>query len=315
LKCFDVGATAFGWSRRNATPGSLREGEWRIGLGCATAAYPSNVGVAAARVTLFNGRARVQIAAHDIGTGAYTAIALVAADRLGLRVEDIAVELGDSDLPPGGVAAGSSHTAGICNVVAKACEQLRELKPTPGGVLETYVENLPAGVPEEAIKKLYAGQMAIARGSELEDRIAYGFGAQFAEVWVHERTGEVRVPRATGAFAAGTIINPLTAKSQFMGGMIWGISAALHEATDIDRRLARYYNDDLAEYLVPVNADIGQIEVIMVPESDTQVNPLGIKGIGELGMVGMNAAVANAVYNATGRRIRELPIRLEKLLL
>ena len=157
--------------------------------------------------------------------------------------------------------------------------------------------------------------MAIARGSELEDRIAYGFGAQFAEVWVHERTGEVRVPRGAGAFAAGTIVNPLTAKSQFMGGMIWGISAALHEATEIDRRLARYYNDDLAEYLVPVNADIGQIEVIMVPEEDTLVNPLGIKGIGELGMVGMNAAVANAVYNATGRRIRELPIRLEKLFL
>jgi xanthine dehydrogenase YagR molybdenum-binding subunit len=134
------------------------------------------------------------------------------------------------------------------------------------------------------------------------------------ETRVHSLTGEVRVPRATGAFAAGTIVNPLAARSQLMGGMIWGISAALFEATQIDPRSARYVNDDLADYLIPVNADIGEIEVIMLPEQDHQVNALGIKGIGELGNVGMNAAVANAVFHATGVRVRDLPIRIEKLL-
>ena len=134
------------------------------------------------------------------------------------------------------------------------------------------------------------------------------------EVRVHHLTGEIRVPRAVGAFAAGRIVNPLTAKSQLMGGMIWGISAALHEATEMDRRAARYTNKDLAEYLMPVHADIGEIDVILVPEEDRLVNPLGIKGIGELGNVGMNAAVANAVFHATGVRVRHIPIRLEELI-
>ena len=131
---------------------------------------------------------------------------------------------------------------------------------------------------------------------------------------MHERTREIRTPRAVGAFAAGRIINPLTARSQYMGGMIWGIGSALHEATEIDGKLARYYNKDFAEYLIPVNADTPQVDVIFVPEEDRQVNPLGMKGIGEIGIVGMNAAVANAVWHAKGRRVRELPIRIEDLL-
>jgi xanthine dehydrogenase YagR molybdenum-binding subunit len=312
-ECFAQGAASFEWSRRAPEPGSMRNGPWRIGLGCATATYPSNVGSASARVIVSSGRARVQIGGHDIGTGAYTAVALTAAERLGLRVENVAVELGDSDLPPAGLAAGSSHTASLCNAVALACERIRS-EPGSEGAHEAYVEYVPDGAPHDGVRKLYAGGLAMARGNELSDRIAYGFGAQFVEVWVHERTAEIRVPRAVGAFAAGTIVNPLTARSQFIGGMIWGISAALHEATEIDARLGRYMNADLAEYLIPVNADVGQIEAIMLPEADERVNALGIKGIGELGIVGMNAAVANAVYHATGRRIRELPIRLEKLL-
>jgi xanthine dehydrogenase YagR molybdenum-binding subunit len=301
------------------------------------------------------GTARVQIAAHDLGTGTYTVIAMLVAERLGLSSDKVSVELGDSDLPPAGLAAGSSHAASVAHVVVKACDDIRlrlagaavqsrdglfsthraedlhlragtlrdegnisEPLATAvqrvGSVIEAYAENIPAGAPPNGADMLYQGKMAMARGSERDEGIAYGFGAQFVEVRIHARTGEIRVPRALGAFAAGTIINPLTAKSQFMGGMIWGISAALHEATEIDHRLARYYNDDLAEYLIPVNADVPRIDVLMIPERDTKVNPLGIKGVGELGTVGMNAAVANAVYHATGKRIRELPIRIEHVL-
>ena len=177
-----------------------------------------------------------------------------------------------------------------------------------------FAENLPTGAPPNGLELLHKDGMAMSRGSDRKDGLAYSFGAQFVEVRVHERTREVRTPRAVGAFAAGRIINPTTARSQYMGGMIWGISSALHEATEIDKGLARYYNKDLAEYLVPVNADVRDVDVIFVPEEDAQVNTLGMKGIGEIGIVGMNAAVANAVYHATGRRIRDLPVRVEQLL-
>jgi xanthine dehydrogenase YagR molybdenum-binding subunit len=146
------------------------------------------------------------------------------------------------------------------------------------------------------------------------ENVMISFGAEFVEVRVHARTKEIRVPRITGAFAAGHIVNPRTARGQFMGGMIWGISSALHEATEIDPREGRYLNDNLADYLVPVNADIKSVEVILVPETDTLINPLGIKGLGEVANVGTSAAIANAVYHATGTRIRKLPIRIEKLL-
>jgi xanthine dehydrogenase YagR molybdenum-binding subunit len=151
-------------------------------------------------------------------------------------------------------------------------------------------------------------------GTARQDVTADAFGAHFVEVRVHSRTCEIRVPRVVSAFAAGTIINPLAAHSQFMGGAIWGLSSALHEATELDIGAARYINDNLADYLVPVNADVPSIEIIMVPEKDDRVNPLGVKGIGELGIVGMNAAVANAVFHATRKRVRALPIRAEKLL-
>ena len=162
------------------------------------------------------------------------------------------------------------------------------------------------------MERLYHGHATLTGGPEGE-KVAFAFGAQFVEVRVHALTREIRVPRAVGAFAAGRIINARTARSQLMGGMIWGISSALFEATEIDKRAARYVNDNLADYLIPVNADIQTVEVIIVPETDDWVNPLGVKGLGELGDVGLNAAIANAVFHATGKRIRDLPIRLEKL--
>jgi xanthine dehydrogenase YagR molybdenum-binding subunit len=296
----------------------MRDGDWLIGWGCASAIYPANIGAAAARLILEpQGFARVEIGAHELGTGTATIIAGLVADRFGMPVDKVVVELGSSDLPPAGLSAGSSHAASICNAVAKACDEAKHriaqsnVDPFAAGAIEVYAENIPDGAPPDAVKRLFAGQPSFV-GDENHRRCA--FGAQFAEVRVHVRTCEIRVPRILGAFAAGTIVNPVTARSQLMGGMIWGVSAALHEATEIDRRNARYTNTNFADYLIAVNADIPSCEVILVPEEDHLVNPLGIKGVGELGIVGMNAAIANAVYHATGKRVRKLPIRIESLL-
>jgi xanthine dehydrogenase YagR molybdenum-binding subunit len=316
VQCSEQAAARFAWSKRDPRPGSMREGDWLVGYGTASTMYPSNIAPAAVRVTLNpDDTARVQCATHEIGTGVYTVCALVVGDKLGLKPENVHVEVGDSALPPAPVSGGSNSTASVSNALAKACAEVLEKKRGgANGVIEAYAENLPAGADPDGVKKLYKGIPSFVRGENAKKNVRYAFGAQFVEVRVHSRTREIRVPRAVGAFAAGTIVNPVTAKSQLMGGMIWGISAALHEATEIDTRAARYTNKDLAEYLIPVNADTPDIEVIIVPERDSEVNPLGIKGIGELGNVGMNAAVANAIFHATGRRIREIPTRLEMLL-
>jgi xanthine dehydrogenase YagR molybdenum-binding subunit len=356
-ECFEAAASAFGWSRRTAAPRSMRDGDWLVGWGTAATMYPTQVAPAAVRVRLTtNGSVRVQSATHEIGNGVRTAMAIIAAESLGLPLAHIEVETGDTLLPPAPVSGGSNSTASVCNAVARACEEIRDriaraaiadaasafagadpasLKLHDGqligpgdrsealekaaarlqqGAIEVYVENNPAGAEPDASSGLYSGHARLVGGANLKDRIQFAFGAHFVEVRVHARTAEIRAPRAVGAFAFGRIVNPIAASSQLMGGQIWGISAALHEATEIDRQRARYYNDDLAEYLIPVNADIIDVQTIMLPEIDTQVNKLGIKGVGELGNVGMNAAVANAVFHATGVRVRELPIRLEKLL-
>jgi xanthine dehydrogenase YagR molybdenum-binding subunit len=357
MACFDQAAARFGWSQRNPKPATMREGDWLIGYGCATSTYPSNIGPAAARVSVTpEGKASVQLAAHEIGTGAYTVVAITAAHSLGLKVEDMTVSLGDSDLPPVTVAGGSNNAATTAHVVYKACEEVRSrlaaaavadpasphhgavpaslkladgalvgaggasepfkaaLTRVAGGVLEVHAENTPEGSKPGAMAGLYQGRAAMVRGSGRKDVTAFAFGAHLVEVRVHARTREIRVRRVVSAFAAGTIVNPMTAYSQFMGGAIWGLSAALFEATQIDLKTARYVNRNLADYLAPVNADVPDIQIISVPETDDRVNPLGIKGIGEVGIVGMNAAVANAVFHATGKRIRDLPIRAEKLL-
>jgi xanthine dehydrogenase YagR molybdenum-binding subunit len=181
------------------------------------------------------------------------------------------------------------------------------------GVVEEYGEWKPEGAPLDAFHAMNEGEMRMVGGSEFKDKIAYAFGAEFVEVRVNRWTNEIQVPRLVGAFAAGRIMNPRTARSQLMGGLIWGVSSALFEATELDQRYARYVNDNLADYLVPVNADIGTVDVIMLSEVDDHIDPAGVKGLGELGNVGTNAAVCNALFHATGQRIRQLPVRLEQL--
>ena len=356
MSCYDQAAQVFGWKGRAPRPGTTREGEWLIGWGCATAAYPTHTGTATARVRLMaNGEVRVQTAAHEIGNGAYTVIGQAAAEGLGMPLSRVSVELGDTELPPAPVAGGSRTTASTCSAVLKACDAIRgklfrgavAAKDGPfagrdisdmaladgrviaaGGAredldqtfqrigasaIEEYAEFVPKGVKPQSVAELYAGTSAATGGPEGE-KTMYAMGAEFVEVRVNALTREIRVPRIVGAFAAGRLMNTRTARSQLMGGMIWGIGSALHEATEIDRKRARYINTNLADYHVPVNADIAEVEVILVPEIDRDVNPAGVKGLGELGNVGTAAAIANAVYHATGIRVRDLPIRIEKLL-
>jgi xanthine dehydrogenase YagR molybdenum-binding subunit len=332
MKCYDAAAAAFGWSSRKPQVGAMREGDWLIGMGCATAVYPTHIGACTARVRLLsNGEARVQIAAHEIGNGARTVIAQMAAERLGVPLSSVSVEVGDSRLPPAPVAGGSNTTASSCSAVLKACDAIKAklsngatggspqgsledgFKRLGVGAIEEYAEFIPPGVAPDAVQKLYAGTPTMTGGHEGE-KLMYATGAEFVEVRINSITREIRVPRIVGAFAAGRIMNTRTARSQLMGGMIWGLSSALHEATEVDPRTARYVNDNLADYLIPVNADVDKVDVILVPEQDDFVNPAGVKGLGELANVGTAAAVANAVYHATGIRIRELPIRIDKLL-
>ncbi len=336
----------------------MRDGDWLVGYGCATAMYPATIAPANCRVTLaVDGRATVETGAHDIGTGLYTVVAQTAADRLGLPIDRVTVRLGDTNLPAAPLTAGSSGTASICTVVAKACQELCGVLahaavkdgplhglPTDGLALLDGHLVAPTGQSEPittAVRRVHGGAavvvetsynpngappligpMLIRRGLPVliagvkhKDAVRYSFGAQLVEVRVHRHTAEVRVPRLVGAYAAGRIMNPRTARSQLSGGQVWGMASALLEATEIDPRTARYVNPDLAEYHVAVAADVPSITTIIVPETDARVNPLGVKGVGELGVVGLNAAVANAVYHATGLRVRKLPLRLDAALL
>jgi xanthine dehydrogenase YagR molybdenum-binding subunit len=181
------------------------------------------------------------------------------------------------------------------------------------GIVEEYGEWKPEGAPLDSFTAMHSGHARLVGGHQMKDKIAYAFGAEFVEVRINRFTHEIRCPRLVGAFAAGRIMNPRTARSQLMGGLIWGMSSALLEATEIDERNARYVNDNLADYLVPVNADVPGVEVILLSEQDDHINPAGVKGLGELANVGTNAAICNAIYHATGQRIRKLPVRLENI--
>ncbi|CAL9347253.1 Aldehyde oxidoreductase molybdenum-binding subunit PaoC [Streptomyces sp. enrichment culture] len=298
--CFREGARRFGWDARDPRPGVRRDGRWLVGTGTAAASFPAGTLPSTAAVTAeANGGFTVRISASDIGTGARTALTLIAADALRVPSERIDVRLGDSDFGPSGIAAGSMGTRSWGWAVAAAAEELRE-RLVPG------VELPPEGI---TVRSDTTAAIAALAAKE-----RHTWGAQFAEVAVDVTTGETRVRRMLGVFAAGRIVNPLTARNQLVGGMIWGISMALHEEAVRDPASGALYGADLAGYHVATHADVPpEVEAVWVDDHDPD-DPVGIKGIGEVGIVGAAAAVANAVWHATGVRHRGLPIRPDRVL-
>src|SRR5258708_276244 len=301
VACLREGAQRFSWAQRDPRPRARRDGPWLIGTGVAASTYPANQLPATALVQVDRaGNYRVCIDATDIGTGAWTVLTQIAADALEVPPERVQLEIGDSAQPKAGLAGGSAGTASWGWAIFNAASALRTR------LREEYGGSVPAGG--------LSASDAFETNPEAQQFSMHAFGAQFAEVRVDADTGEVRVPRLLGVFAIGRVINPKTARSQLLGGMTMGLSMALHEVSVLDSRFGDYVNHDLAEYHIATNADVGTIDVTWIDEEDLHVNPLGVKGIGELGIVGTAAAIANAVYHATGIRVRDLPITLDKLL-
>lgn len=337
-ECYRRGADAFGWPKRSPAPRSMRDGGDLVGWGMATGVWEALQMPISVRITLTaNGHAEVSCATSDIGTGTTTIMAQVAADVLGLPLVNIDIKLGDSSLPQSPVEGGSWIAASVSNGIvttgnAIRAELLRLAQKMPGSpfvVAEIDDVTLADGMlvsRKDARKTVPIADVMRQGGVErIAQEKATSFAhdgahahnthsAIFAEVKVDEQLGVVRVTRIVSAVAAGRILNPKTAHSQIMGGVVWGIGVALHEETLIDHRFGRIMNANIAEYHVPVNADVHDIQVIFVDEQDDIVNPLGIKGLGEIGIVGVSAAIANAVYHATGKRVRDLPITVDKLL-
>ncbi|WLR99627.1 xanthine dehydrogenase family protein molybdopterin-binding subunit [Shinella sumterensis] len=324
LPCFDAASARFGWNGRSPVPGTMRDGDWLVGYGCAAAIFPCfNYGGSASVTLTRSGKVRVETAASEIGTGAYTALGQVAAELLGVPMGDVEVLLGDSLLPPTAPAGGSMQTASTVPAIRLACERivarLGGAMPSPGDLAAVF-DRLGTATLQESVQytafdgKGANGRATLSTPNGPESVAVFSFGAQFAEVRINARTKELRVPRLVGAFAAGRILNERMALAQYRGGMIWGLSSALFEGLEIDPTLGRAINTNIAEYAVPVNADVQTVEAILVPEEDYEVNPLGVKGIGEIGIVGVAAAVSNAIFHATGKRLRDLPITLDKLL-
>jgi len=335
-QCYAEGSRRFGWEKRAATPRSQTRSGMLVGMGMATASYPANFSPANAVARILpDGSAQVESGTIDLGTGTYTVMAQVAADALGLSYDKVRFDLGDSEMPEAPISAGSMTAASVGSAVLVTCGALRDKlvqlavsdasSPLRGarpadvrveegrlsaqGRSDTYAELVrrAGGKPIEARSRA-------APGEERKKYTSLGFGAQFAEVLVDPDLGTIRVSRMVGVFAPGRILNARTARSQLMGGMVWGIGMALHEHAVYDEKLGRIMSRDLSDYHVPCNADVEVVEPYFIEEKDEHVNPAGVKGVGELGLCGAAAAIANAVFHATGKRIRKLPITPDKLL-
>jgi len=337
VKAWRDGAERFGWSKRSATPGAARDGEWKIGMGCASATYPYHrMAGGVARITVTrDGLARVSVAAHDMGMGTATVHTQVCADRLGLELDQVRFAYGDSSLPGVVLAGGSQQTASVGMSVIMAQRALfAELLRLAGndsplaGLKPEEVCGLNGGLAklgEPSLQESYASILTRAAQDEVTAEGSapppletmhwsmHSYGALFCEARVSEITGEVRISRLLGSYDCGRILNPKTAASQFRGGIIMGLGLALMEETLFDERNGRVMNPGLSDYHVPVHMDVPEIDVIWTDIPDPHA-PMGARGIGEIGITGVGAAVANAVYNATGKRVRDLPITLDKLM-
>jgi xanthine dehydrogenase YagR molybdenum-binding subunit len=323
VACMQEGARRFGWDKRNAKPGQVRDDRWLVGIGMAAATRGNPLRRSRANVRLNpDGTATVKMAMTDIGTGTYTILAQIAAEMLGLPADRIRVELGDTDFPEAAGSGGSWGAGSSGSALFEACESLREKLAQKAGmdVKTTRFADASIASGERSIRLadlVGSGVDAdgeIAPGRNNKEFSQQSYGAHFAEVGVDADTGELRLRRMLGVFTAGRVLNAKTARSQAIGGMVFGVGAALHEAMMLDPRFGYYVNHDLAEYHVPVHADIPAIDAIFLPELDQQSNPLKSKGIGELGICGAAASLANAIYNACGARVRDFPITLDKLL-
>jgi xanthine dehydrogenase YagR molybdenum-binding subunit len=338
--CYSQAAERFGWSKRNATPRSMTEGNALIGYGMATATYPANRSAAQAVVRLLpGGRMFVGSGTQDLGTGTYTIMAQQAAAGLGIDPKMVEVKLGDSTLPKAPVSGGSQSSASVLPAIEDATTQLKlklaDLAIADAGsplhgmktidieVKDGRLVNKNDPAQSDGLAELIArngGRPVEAMGSaepgESRDSMtSYSWGAVFAEVAVDKDTHMVKVRRVVGTYDIGTLLNEKTGKNQLMGGIVWGISFALYEGAHVDPVYGRVVNESLAEYHVPVNADIGLIDVTVLNIPDLKFNPIGSRGLGEIGITGAAAAVANAIYNATGKRIREYPITPDKIML
>jgi xanthine dehydrogenase YagR molybdenum-binding subunit len=308
-ECYRAAAERFGWGRRNPEPRSMRDGRWLIGWGMATATYPMNYAPASATARLLpDGTAEVTSAASDMGPGTWTSMTQVAAETVGLPIERVKFMLGDTRLPRAPVHGGSMTMASVGSAVQAACRRAREDALARGGANDLEEAMRRLGQPVEA-------SADVRPGDESERFSMHAFGAVFVEVAVDPDLGETRVRRIVGAYGAGRIVNPKTTRSQCIGGMIGGIGMALMEHSVVDARNGRVVNANFAEYAVPVHADAPPLmDVIFVEEHDPHVNPLGVKGVGEIALVGVAPAITSAIFHATGKRIRELPVTPDKLL-
>ncbi|HWD97730.1 MAG TPA: xanthine dehydrogenase family protein molybdopterin-binding subunit, partial [Bryobacteraceae bacterium] len=338
-ECYQQGAERFGWAKRNAQPRATKRGHELIGWGMATATYPANRSAASALVQFEpTGRVTVASGSQDLGTGTYTIMAQVAAATLNMPVHLMDAKLGDSTLPEAPVSGGSKSAASVTPAVQAAAKQaqlklLTDAAADAGSPLHGASPQdldfrngriIERGKPEsgEMFTAFLArngnkpmGAMASAEpNQDTEQYSTHSWGATFAEVGVDERLGMVRVHRVTGVYDVGTLLNEKTGKSQFIGGIVWAVSLALFEDTHLDPRTGRAVNNNLAEYHVPVNLDIGEIDVSALGIPDKKFDPLGARGIGEIGITGASAAIANAIYHATGKRIRNAPITPDLLM-
>jgi xanthine dehydrogenase YagR molybdenum-binding subunit len=338
-ECYRQGAEKFGWAKRTPQPRSMREGRSLIGWGMATGIWEAMREKASARAVLTAaGKLEVASATTDIGTGTYTIMSQIAADSLGLAIEDVTFMLGDSSLPPAPIEGGSWTAASVGSAVKAVCDAVRERlfklareldeSPFADSRIDdvTFADGRLHLTRDPSMSLSLSDVMRQAKVATIEEEVSskpgskakkysmYTHSAIFAEVRVDEDLGTIQVTHVVDAIAGGRILNPKTARSQILGGVVWGIGMALHEETCTDHKLGRLMNHNYAEYHVPVNADVHGIDVIFVEEHDDIVNPLGAKGLGEIGIVGTAAAIANAIFHATGKRVRHLPITLDKLL-